>query len=347
MVGPPLQDGFALALGLSGADVDRAVAAYRAHYAAGAMLDAPPYAGVPELLDTLLADGATLAVATSKPEPFAVRILGHVGLLDRFASVHGATLDGAVRHKDQVVAAALARHPRGHRPVLVGDRAQDVRRRRCPRAAVHRRGLGACRGRRAGGGGCRADRGRAGRRARRAGENRLTARRLGDEDVPVRAMTEQQVRRSFVNCSRGEARGLTLPKGFAELDWAELDLLGWRDPRAPLRGYLVVDVAEGAVGVAVRAAESRMSSRTAVMCLLCQTGQAGDAVSLFTARRTGDAGRNGNTVGTYICADLGCSGRVRTEIPLWLQARDPDEVVAERAAELRERAEGFLAAVRR
>jgi|tagenome__1003787_1003787.scaffolds.fasta_scaffold20745065_2 phosphoglycolate phosphatase len=126
MVGPPLQDGFAVVFGLAGADVDRAVAAYRAHYAAGAMLEAPPYDGIPDLLDALLADGATLAVTTSKPEPFAVRILAHVGLLDRFASVHGATLDGAVRHKEQVVAAALDRHPQGTGAVLVGDRAQDV-----------------------------------------------------------------------------------------------------------------------------------------------------------------------------------------------------------------------------
>ena len=163
----------------------------------------------------------------------------------------------------------------------------------------------------------------------------------------MRPLTEPQVRRSFVNCSRGEAQGLTLPRGFAELDWSGLDVLGWRDPKAPLRGYLVLDLADGPVGIAVRAADSRMSSGTAVMCLLCQTGQAGDAVSLFTARRTGEAGRNGNTVGTYICADLGCSDRVRTDIPPWLQLRDPDEVVAERAAELRGRAEGFLDAVRR
>jgi hypothetical protein len=83
------------------------------------------------------------------------------------------------------------------------------------------------------------------------------------------------------------------------------------------------------------------------MCLLCHTVQTADAISLFTARRVGEAGRNGNTVGTYICANLGCSDRVRTEIPPWLQLRDPAEVVAERSAELRERAEGFLAAVRR
>ncbi len=126
MVGPPLQDGFAAVLGVPPADVDRAVAAYRAHYSAGALLDVTVYDGVPELLRTLRDTGATLAVATSKPQAFAVRVLGHVGLLRAFAGVHGATFDGAVRHKDQVVAAALAAHPDGVRPVLVGDRAHDV-----------------------------------------------------------------------------------------------------------------------------------------------------------------------------------------------------------------------------
>ena len=126
MVGPPLQDGFALVLGVPLTDVPRAVAAYRAHYTAGALLDVTVHDGVPELLAVLRADGATLAVATSKPEPFAVRVLEHTGLLAAFASVHGATLDGAVRHKDQVVGAALAAHPQGPAPVLVGDRAHDV-----------------------------------------------------------------------------------------------------------------------------------------------------------------------------------------------------------------------------
>ncbi len=126
MVGPPLQDGFALVLGVPPADVPRAVAAYRAHYSAGALLDVAVYDGVPELLAGLRAAGAVLAVATSKPEPFAVRVLAHTGLDRLVDSVHGATLDGAVRHKDQVVAAALAAHPEGRDPVLVGDREHDV-----------------------------------------------------------------------------------------------------------------------------------------------------------------------------------------------------------------------------
>jgi hypothetical protein len=163
----------------------------------------------------------------------------------------------------------------------------------------------------------------------------------------VRALTEQQVRRSFINSSRGEANSVVLPRGFDVLDWSDLDMLGWRDPKAPLRGYLVLEVDDAPLGVALRAADTRMSGRTAVMCLLCQTPRAGDGVSLFTAKRTGDAGRNGNTVGTYICADLGCAQRVRTEIPPWLRERDPDEVVAERTAELRERVLGFVGSVRR
>jgi len=126
MVGPPLQDGFALVLGVPVGDVPRAVAAYRTHYAAGALLDVTVFEGIPELLTALREDGTTLAVATSKPEPFALRVLEHTALLPFFASVHGATLDGAVRHKDQVVAAALAAHPGGRDPILVGDREHDV-----------------------------------------------------------------------------------------------------------------------------------------------------------------------------------------------------------------------------
>lgn len=39
--------------------------------------------------------------------------------------MHGATFDGRVQHEQQVVA-ALAAHPDGEHPGLVGDRAQDV-----------------------------------------------------------------------------------------------------------------------------------------------------------------------------------------------------------------------------
>jgi hypothetical protein len=57
----------------------------------------------------------------------------------------------------------------------------------------------------------------------------------------------------------------------------------------------------------LRAAEARMSPRRSAMCLLCRAVDKADRISLFTIRKAGAAGRNGDTIGTYICAGLDCS----------------------------------------
>ena len=66
-------------------------------------------------------------------------------------------------------------------------------------------------------------------------------------------LTEKTVRASFVNASRKEATDLTLPPGFADLDWADLEYLGWRDPKLARRAYVVVPTldADGRPGPAV------------------------------------------------------------------------------------------------
>jgi hypothetical protein len=52
------------------------------------------------------------------------------------------------------------------------------------------------------------------------------------------------------------------------------------------------------------------------MCNLCHTMQPADQVSMFTARKAGRAGDIGDSVGTYICADLSCHENVRLAMPL-------------------------------
>lgn len=42
-----------------------------------------------------------------------------------------------------------------------------------------------------------------------------------------------------------------------------------------------------------------------------EQGQGDDGVSLMTARKAGAAGREGDSVGIYVCADLACSLYVR------------------------------------
>jgi hypothetical protein len=155
-------------------------------------------------------------------------------------------------------------------------------------------------------------------------------------------MSEQDIRRSIVNCSRGEAASMTLPRELESLDWESLTFLAWRDPKAPLRGYLVTWKDGEAVGIQLRAAESKMSRRVSAMCFLCRTSQPANSVSLFVARRAGQAGRNGNTVGTYICADLVCSRNVLMEKPSASLHPDPGRSVAQRLDGLRARTDSFI-----
>ncbi|HEV7869691.1 MAG TPA: FBP domain-containing protein [Modestobacter sp.] len=101
----------------------------------------------------------------------------------------------------------------------------------------------------------------------------------------MQALTDAAIRRSMVNCSRSEATALTPPRDLDALDWAALDVLGWRDAKAELRGYLVHCDDGEPLGIALRASDTRMSSRRSAMCLLGHTVQPAASISLFTAHR--------------------------------------------------------------
>ena len=69
--------------------------------------------------------------------------------------------------------------------------------------------------------------------------------------------------------------------------------------------------------------------------------------SLFSARRAGQAGRDGNAIGTYICADLACSIIIRITPPASVMQPDPREIVARRAEGLLDRVQSFTADIMR
>ncbi len=131
----------------------------------------------------------------------------------------------------------------------------------------------------------------------------------------MRPLTEDDVVASFVNAAPDELRLIALPPDFMLTDWDHLDFLAWRDPRTRSRGYVIAEVDGEPTGVVLRAAEGSSRARSA-MCNLCHTMQPGDQVSLFTARKAGPAGRHGDSVGTYMCADLSCHETVRLAAPL-------------------------------
>lgn len=127
----------------------------------------------------------------------------------------------------------------------------------------------------------------------------------------MRSVSEQEIRASFVNCSKGEAKRLAVPRDLVEQPWADLDFLGWRDGAAPDRSYLVTERAGRLIGVTLRSTAHQRGFLHRSMCSLCLTMHPGNGVALMAARKAGQASRQGNSVGAYVCADLACPLYVR------------------------------------
>lgn len=156
----------------------------------------------------------------------------------------------------------------------------------------------------------------------------------------MQPLTEEVIRTVIVNATADEIDQIEMPVNLFVADWPSLDFFAWRDPVFARRGYLVVERDGDAVGVMMSATDP---SRTrAGLCNMCHTMQPGNQVSLFTARKAGDAGRNGDSIGTYMCADLSCHDTVRLVPPL-----APSEVrdllhVDHRAHRALQRVRGFV-----
>ncbi|MCA2249675.1 MULTISPECIES: HAD-IA family hydrolase [Mycobacterium] len=125
IVGPPMDDTFrSMELG---DDAEEAIAAFRAEYGARGWAMNALFDGIEALLVDLRAAGVRLAVATSKLEPTARRILAHFGLDHHFEVIAGASPDGSRKAKVEVLAHALSQlEPLPERVLMVGDRSHDV-----------------------------------------------------------------------------------------------------------------------------------------------------------------------------------------------------------------------------
>ncbi|MFL0240686.1 HAD-IA family hydrolase [Mycobacterium sp. SMC-18] len=125
IVGPPMHVTLgSLGLGDKAAD---AIAAYRADYTTRGWSMNRMFDGIEDLLADLRAAGVRLAVATSKAEPTARRIVEHFGIHDHFEVIAGASVDGTRSAKADVVAHALAQlAPVPEQVLMIGDRSHDV-----------------------------------------------------------------------------------------------------------------------------------------------------------------------------------------------------------------------------
>lgn len=136
----------------------------------------------------------------------------------------------------------------------------------------------------------------------------------------MKPLTEQEIRTALANCTKGEAKRLSVPRDLAERPWDDLDFLGWRDPQAPGRTYLATELDGRPVALALRGPSAASWQTRLSMCSICITTHTG-GVSLMVAAKAGKAGQQGNTVGTYICSDLACPLYVRGKKDAGIGAR--------------------------
>ena len=135
-IGPPISHSFGDLLGLAPEDpeVVAMINAYRERYATVSLTDTTVESGIPEVLERL-AETHRLAVATSKPTPFAAPLLEAVGLSGYFDVIAGPSFDERAEPKTETLRGALERLG-PTRAVMVGDRVFDV-------VAAHAHGLAA------------------------------------------------------------------------------------------------------------------------------------------------------------------------------------------------------------
>lgn len=156
------------------------------------------------------------------------------------------------------------------------------------------------------------------------------------------SLDETSIRASFINASRKELSELVLAE-LSDLHWERLDYLGWRDRKLPKRAYAVIPVEGKPVGIVLKQAQATTRSRA--QCSWCQDVQLPNDVVFFSTRRAGQAGRNGDSLGTLVCANFECSSNVRKAPPLAYIGFDVEAARQKRIQALQERSAAFANSV--
>lgn len=127
-IGPPLVTTFKTHCGFDDEQAAVGVKKYREYFADKGLFENEVIEGIPELLKNLKTQGKHLVVATSKPEPFSIRILEHFGLADYFDFICGSNLDETRSKKAEVIAYALEKcgNPDKSKVIMIGDREHDI-----------------------------------------------------------------------------------------------------------------------------------------------------------------------------------------------------------------------------
>ena len=127
-IGPPLAKSLCEHYDLSEAEGLHALELYREYFGDRGIFENEVYSGIPELLSEMKAQGRRIYMATSKPEPYAIRIAEHFGFAKYFDRIAGSTMTEDRVKKADVIAylAELEGFDPAVDTLMIGDREHDV-----------------------------------------------------------------------------------------------------------------------------------------------------------------------------------------------------------------------------
>ncbi len=127
-VGPPLQESFIQMFQMTDLEVRSAITYYRERYAAQGIYENEVYPGIRQMLKLLIDMDYVLVIATSKPTPFAERIIAHFELDGYFNHIIGSRLDGGRSNKTEIIRNIKDLYPHVLPTdfIMVGDRMHDI-----------------------------------------------------------------------------------------------------------------------------------------------------------------------------------------------------------------------------
>jgi hypothetical protein len=156
-------------------------------------------------------------------------------------------------------------------------------------------------------------------------------------------LTRTAITAAIGNASRKVVADMTFPPDLDAITWTDLDYVGWLDPKLKRRAYVVAPIDGKPVGVVLKKADA--SSRHRAQCSWCRDVNLPNDVVFFSAQRAGAAGRNGDTIGTWVCAEFQCSANVRKLPSMAYIGFDVEAARQARIRMLRARSAGFIAEV--
>lgn len=126
-IGPPLDVSFREYYHMDEAQSWKAVEKYREYFSKKGLFENKVYEGMEDFLQSLLNMDMKLYVCTSKPEVSAKEILDYFSLTPYFTGIYGATLDGRLKNKGDVIAHCIKQEQLNIQDcMMVGDRQHDI-----------------------------------------------------------------------------------------------------------------------------------------------------------------------------------------------------------------------------